>query len=142
MFAVTLPSPPSTSKHSHLPKPRLHPQRTNSRGLPQGSPCSLCPRRGQPGGCHHRGVSPGARSFTHGPWPDEDPGGPEGGWIILTPVEPGLLALWVPVITRVYMGESPRVPITRGCLDKTGGSLSGVTVCGAWLLGPGLRQVR
>lgn len=87
--------------------------------------------------CLQGAVIPGACSFTHGPWPDEDPGGPEGGWIILIPIEPGLLALWVPVITRVYMGESPRVPSTRGCLDKTGGSLWWGSRCvelGCWVL--------
>lgn len=73
--------------------------------------------------CRQGDVILGACSFTHGPWSDEDPGGLEGGWIILILMEPGLLALWVPVITRVYMGESPRVPSTRGFLDKTGGSL-------------------
>lgn len=87
--------------------------------------------------CLQGDVIPGACSFTHGPWPDEDLGGLERGWIILIPMEPGLLALWVPVITRIYMGESPRVLSTRGCLDKIGGSLWWGSQCvelGCWVL--------
>ena len=119
-------SPPSISKQSHLPKPRLctHCTRTQG-GCLKGPPACSVPAR----------VIPGACSFTHGPWPDEDPGGPEGGWIILIPMEPGLLALWEPVITRVYMGESLRVPSTRDCLDKTGRRLWGGH--GVWSLAAG-----